>query len=73
MRCEAIGMWNDFIGSIPECDVDATIDENNQLTDMVLGQYEEIVDEYQIFLATNGAVTAPYPKIAIEGMRFGRY
>lgn len=61
MRTEAIGRWKDFIGSLPEDEVDAKIDENNQLTDMVLMQYEEIVDEYQMFVSTCGKIAQPYP------------
>jgi len=62
MREAAIGMWKDFIGIMPEDEADACVDENNQLTDMVLMQYEEIVDEYQIFVATCGEMVLPYPR-----------
>lgn len=61
MSKEISGMWVEYMESLTEGDADTLIKNNNQLTDLVLYSFGDIVDEYQLFVESGGTITAPYP------------
>lgn len=62
MSVEISCMWHEYAQSLPKDEVDGFFSDNNLITDNVLLYYGDIVDEYQLFVATGGKVSLPYPR-----------